>query len=1105
MSKPRQSGIPTPGRASGIPTPGRPRSASNTYAEAPALPRSNSDFMNQAFADAIKANDPAHHRSNRVSDVSALSPMSASSSFAGRPSSVASSSSVSSQPPLRAKTPTSARPSSRQSDVFARSSSRAGRTYEVGDNVRIESLGFEGTLRFLGEIDGKPGLWAGVQLGGGFAGKGKNNGSVAGKSYFSCPEKCGVFVATTKLSPPTVGQGAVHGRPSSVASSRGGGRTTPSLSGRITPSTSLRNARPTPGKPAANGRVTPGGRTTPSRSDAETPAARTARLRALAKANVTPTASRTALADKITSGSRASKYVSMTARQLNTLNGSDATPGPTSTTALSSPTRPGLASPSRSTGSPFTTPKPRISSTGMGTPRGRIASAVAMPPPPSPSASSRGDDEIIGGISSQELTQRGKLLQDKIASLSGKGATPVASSRTVPSSPHRRPGSSASARSSTSTSDHIEQMQSRIDALEYENDRLRSVSNPPTADPLMSAKLETLESSYSSANMQISQLEASLQNANAAIASRDSQIQSLKLAHQTEQSELQQKLESVQSKLANSESELEALKDKLVSAETLAKSLQEVVDEKSSAEDLNGQLLAQKTKEWEASETRLKKIIVDMEEDKRETASLVDELRHAGQETIALYEERLRESDVQKYEMEDRVIDLEAKLSAAQSSSPRTSIVPSTASTTTQIDNETLQEQVLHLQKKVSTLEDLIEESRANSEREEAAIRDRMRRVKEREDSLKKEISDAKKEVERVLKTEASARGRVEEIEEAFRESTEALENAQAEVEGLRAELDNLNAVVANTTNADSTEALRKLESQNLTLKHRLEDQNAELALAHERLEEQYEELDSLRKKLNRDVTVNGNGLHSPSVTKHDLSAARDEITGLKHIVQEMQKETVAASQQNRMLESENQLLKSEMDQLRQEVKILEENLDNSILNAEQDLDQPRGSDDDALRRSLKEQKSEVEQLRKRLADAEMKNARTTHDLNKEISELEALVESKIYREDELEQEIERLKDKVSRHKKSSKSSIEAPGSSHGRDRALSNTSETSEAVCEICERPGHDIFTCDLLQDDASTSSRTTSQRASTDLFCEECEGHGHAAADCPHSLDVF
>jgi dynactin complex subunit len=64
--------------------------------------------------------------------------------------------------------------------VFTRSVSRSGRPHEVGDDVRIQSLGFEGVLRFVGEIEGKAGLWAGVELSGGFSGKGKNNGSVNG-------------------------------------------------------------------------------------------------------------------------------------------------------------------------------------------------------------------------------------------------------------------------------------------------------------------------------------------------------------------------------------------------------------------------------------------------------------------------------------------------------------------------------------------------------------------------------------------------------------------------------------------------------------------------------------------------------------------------------------------------------------------------------------------------------------------------------------------------------------------------------------------------------------------------------------------------------------
>jgi len=177
--KPRQSGIPTPGKASAIPTPGRSR-ASSRAAQNPAAPIPEADYYVNAFADAIKANDPARHRTGRVSDLSVTSLSPQSTSFvlqSGRRSvartpSVTSSSSA--EPTQAIRSPPSVRPS----EVSRRSASRNGRVFEVGDNVRIESLGYEGTLRYIGEIDGKVGLWAGVELSGGFSGKGKNNGSV---------------------------------------------------------------------------------------------------------------------------------------------------------------------------------------------------------------------------------------------------------------------------------------------------------------------------------------------------------------------------------------------------------------------------------------------------------------------------------------------------------------------------------------------------------------------------------------------------------------------------------------------------------------------------------------------------------------------------------------------------------------------------------------------------------------------------------------------------------------------------------------------------------------------------------------------------------------
>lgn len=193
--KPRSSGIPTPGRpGTGIPTPGRLRSVSSagsTIQSSSSTPVDDTAFISRTLADAIKANDPAQHRTNTSSyNPATLSPSSSSYNYSNgksistRPSSVASSvsavSSVNSRVSSSQNNPIPANSASRQSNVHGRSASRAGRQFEIGDDVRIESLGFEGVLRFVGAIEGKPGEWAGVELGGGFVGKGKNNGSVNG-------------------------------------------------------------------------------------------------------------------------------------------------------------------------------------------------------------------------------------------------------------------------------------------------------------------------------------------------------------------------------------------------------------------------------------------------------------------------------------------------------------------------------------------------------------------------------------------------------------------------------------------------------------------------------------------------------------------------------------------------------------------------------------------------------------------------------------------------------------------------------------------------------------------------------------------------------------
>ncbi|KAF7361997.1 CAP-Gly domain-containing linker protein 2 [Mycena venus] len=739
---------------------------------------------------------------------------------------------------------------------------------------------------------------------------------------------------------------------------------------------------------------------------------------------------------------------------------------------------------------PFSTPKPglagRVSAgsaapgrPSIGTPRARIPSAIAMPPPASPVARS--------------VSQNAE---------SAAWASP-------------RPESAASSRSMLN--DERDQLQSRIQALEYENQRLRAASAPPDVHQDSLAQLEALRLEHEDAQSRASELEAQLKAAEQSLAERATQIQELESARS-------QVLSSLDEEKAQGESRIQTLEQELEETQLLAQTLKETIASKETAEREGGEKLKAKQAEIVTLEIRLKRTQTELDEERIELGGQVDELRQAGQETIALYEERLSAVDREKEELEARITTLEARARAA-TRSPSPTAAPKVASSATEIDNETLRDQVVHLQKKVAKLEDALEDAHAASERDEAALGERVRRLKEKEEAAKKELSEGRKEVERMIKSEASARRRVEEVEEALQESTVALEDARAEVEGLRAELTNLDGLVTGNGDGDLYSRVAQVAKRASTDKSRFTDEIAklqdlveearrremeameEVEKLRQALAAQSTEVDTLKKKANRDLALN-NGIQSPqssSVSKHDLSAAREEITGLKHIVQELQKESLAATQRTKLLESENQLLLSEAEQLRQEVQILEENLDNSLTREENALDEAPSGDAASLQRLMKDQKvkfeMELEQLRKRLADSEMKSARVAHDLNKEISELEALIESKIYREDELEQELERTKEKLARQRKISKGSSEVVDTRRRAGSVAGSDVSDADGVCEICEKPGHDIFTCSLLSAGTPTDDRTSD----SELFCEDCESHGHVAADCPHSLDVF
>ena len=69
--------------------------------------------------------------------------------------------------------------------------------FRLGDTVWRKRSSKMGAVRFVGETKFATGTWVGVELDA--AGKGKNDGSVAGEAYFKCPARCGIFVRPEDL------------------------------------------------------------------------------------------------------------------------------------------------------------------------------------------------------------------------------------------------------------------------------------------------------------------------------------------------------------------------------------------------------------------------------------------------------------------------------------------------------------------------------------------------------------------------------------------------------------------------------------------------------------------------------------------------------------------------------------------------------------------------------------------------------------------------------------------------------------------------------------------------------------------------------------------
>lgn len=244
-------------------------------------------------------------------------------------------------------------------------------------------------------------------------------------------------------------------------------------------------------------------------------------------------------------------------------------------------------------------------------------------------------------------------------------------------------------------------------------------------------------------------------------------------------------------------------------------------------------------------------------------SALVEELSAAGTAAISLYEGKVAAAEMQRDELEDRVRHLEEKVRKAAEEKAKAEAESANAAPTSpnlgqsaaEIDNETLNAQIKHLQNKVFNLEEALEESKGQLESDSEAWKTRLAKSKEAEKALQEQLKEGKSTIMR-LNTEANgAKTRIGELEGALKENQGALETLRAEIEGLRADAAEASSLRAALAKAGETEkALADHKEEVSELKERLktlQSEEQDLATYHDQVATLEAEIASVCPSLN--------------------------------------------------------------------------------------------------------------------------------------------------------------------------------------------------------------------------------------------------------------
>jgi chromosome segregation ATPase len=395
-----------------------------------------------------------------------------------------------------------------------------------------------------------------------------------------------------------------------------------------------------------------------------------------------------------------------------------------------------------------------------------------------------------------------------------------------------------------------------------------------------------------------------------------------------------------------------------------------------------------------------------------------------------------------------------------------------------------------------------------------ATLKTQTRELKSSKNDLEQRIVEADQAIEQVR---VSARHSISSMDDIMRDRDAELSILTKEKQTLEAEVKQLRQALENARHEPT-------DSEELTaLREELEDLRVQLKDAN-----------------------NAKTLSSNATTNDDEAA---QITDLQRRIDELTQENREAKQENqRLLEVQSSLAEAHRQVESECLKLMDElerlhseqlsmppvpsapEVDAGIKLEEvpdDDPDNPMPPEQRRLLALLKEKQSALEaqqrahqqeqrRLQQHISDMEREHRAEVEQRDKDITDLENLIESKIFREADLEERLEQQCQLVkqlqqqqsssgygnelivggaqshgmnSRASSMGRAGTRSPSAASSRSRNRSATRDYSQVYCEICEEDGHDIMSCPAVMGTSAINGTKPPKSRATILEEDEAQ----------------